>query len=445
MIKKLLLAFIVWTPTFSAAQTLEQLEVNKEYPNRKLVKTRNLAYYLSLEKGETYEVAVLQKGIDVTLILTEPDDKKILEEDNPNRSNGYEKFEYCPTETKKYILKINRLDEMKNAQEGMVSILVRKFSKTENQRRKKIKKELEPENRKEVLTKDIDHFWEAFDYLKKCKTHNDSVSAFQTLYLDRATDGLLDFIKIGELTAERFVRAVAKRPKFYESIRNNTLEVKKAVPLIEEIVAKFRAFYPNFKSHKVCFAIGITNIGGTVSDKFLLIGAEVSTSTKNTNLSEFNEAFSKQLSSGEDVTQKIRNIVAHEYVHTQQKKTYDSSAITCILLYAIMREGFCDFIGELISGSQINLVAQEYGDRHEKEIWQEVKNELCSDSVDNWLYNYSSIKEKPADLGYYVGYKIAQEYYKNATDKRQAIIDIIEMSDPVRFLQISKYDQKIKR
>ena len=110
-----------------------------------------------------------------------------------------------------------------------------------------------------------------------------------------------------------------------------------------------------------------------------------------------------------------------------------------------MQEGFCDFIGELTAGSQINIVAQEYGDKHEKELWKEFKNELCSESIKNWLYNYKTVKDKPADLGYYIGYKIAKEYYENSTDKKQAVIDIIEMKDPIKFLQISKYDEKEKK
>ncbi|PGH38897.1 MAG: hypothetical protein CRN43_12355 [Candidatus Nephrothrix sp. EaCA] len=110
-----------------------------------------------------------------------------------------------------------------------------------------------------------------------------------------------------------------------------------------------------------------------------------------------------------------------------------------------MREGFCDFVGELITCGQINLTAKEYGDSHEEQFWQEFKNELCNRSVKNGLYNYDTAKDKPADLGYYMGYKIAEEYYKNAADKKQAVIDIIEMTDPMEFLQISKYDQKEKK
>jgi hypothetical protein len=60
------------------------------------------------------------------------------------------------------------------------------------------------------------------------------------------------------------------------------------------------------------------------------------------------------------------------------------------------------------------------------------------------LYNGNTAKNRPADLGYYIGYKISQAYYYNATDKKQAIIDIIDMDDPVNFLQKSAYDGQQK-
>jgi hypothetical protein len=427
-------------------QTHQAIELNKEYVNLAIDKANNLAYILKLEKGSLYAVSVLQQGIDVKLILLDKNNKQLLEKDSPNGQNGYEKFEYTPLETASFYLTILRLEEDGNSEKGQVTVLIKKISKAEIQLREKIKKELEPENKKIVQTLDIDHFWEAFDNLEKCKNRNDSSNSFQRLYLDRATDGLKDFIEARKFTADKFVDAVASSPKFYNSVRENTYEVKKAIPLIEEIVSKFQKIYPNFKSKKICFAIGLVNTGGTVSDKFLLIGTEVSTSTKNTDVSEFNNsAYSKQLASGDNVAQKIKNIVAHEYVHTQQITPYDKSAIGCGLLYMVMQEGFCDFIGELTAGSQINLVAQQYGDEHENQLWQVFKSELCSTSAKNWLYNYTTVKDKPADLGYYIGYKIAEEYYKNATNKNQAIIDIIEMNDPIKFLQISKYDQKKKK
>ena len=48
--------------------------------------------------------------------------------------------------------------------------------------------------------------------------------------------------------------------------------------------------------------------------------------------------------------------------------------------------------------------------------------------LSDWLYNGTI--DKPGDLGYWVGYRIAKSYYEHATDKRAAIRGIIEMRNP---------------
>lgn len=425
-------------------QSTQKIELGKTY--NEMPVSQDISVVLHLDKGATYAFNVLQRGIDVVVILYDKDKRSLVEQDSPNGSFGPETFEYKTAVAGDYTLVIRRLDEAGNPREGNVNLAVRVVAKSELAERERIKKELEPENRKTVQTADIDHFWQAFDNLKNCRTHADSVGSFQRLYINRATDGFIDFLKARSFTAEEYVQTVAKLPKFYASIRPNTYEVKNAAPLIEETFARFKELYPNFKPFKVCFAIGTLRTGGTVSDKFVLIGSEISTSTKHVDLSELNgSAMSKVMAQGDDIVQKIKNIVAHESVHTQQGRNQDSTAIRCDLLYACMSEGFCDFIGELIAQGQINKVAQEYGDAHEEQLWQQFKAEMCGTKAENWLYNFATVKDKPADLGYYIGYKIARAYYEKATDKKKAIIDILELRNPLDLLEKSGYDRQVKK
>lgn len=46
----------------------------------------------------------------------------------------------------------------------------------------------------------------------------------------------------------------------------------------------------------------------------------------------------------------------------------------------------------------------------------------------------SSTLESPADLGYWVGYRIVKSYYQHADDKHEAVRDIFEMKNPDEFL-----------
>lgn len=410
-----------------------------------LAKTDAHQYRLTVQKGGRYEFYINQDGIDVLVKLLDPSGRQVVEKDSPNGTSGPENFEYTAAVKGVYTLQIIPFNDASAADSGKYSLLVNKLTGAEIKRREAIKKELAEENKKNVLTADIDHFWEAFDRLKKCRTHKDSVTAFQELYIDRATDGFLDFLALRRFTAEEYTRTVARFPRFYNSIRANTQEVKNAVPLIEEVFANFKKIYPGFKPFKVCFAIGTIRTGGTVSKDFVLIGSEITTSTRNNDLDELmNTAMGKVLAGDTDIVQKIKNIVAHECVHTQQNEAMDSTAEKCDLLYASLMEGSCDFIGELVAGNQINKVAQAYGNKNEAALWKEFTAELCNKSLENWLYNYSSVKgDRPADLGYYIGYKICEHYYNKQTDKTQAIIDILQMKDPKQFLALSGYGKDL--
>lgn len=405
----------------------QTLAINKEHKNIIVTNSSKLSFDINMSKDGIYQFSILQQGIAVHYTLLGAGNSIEFECNYPNDIEGYEKFEYSPEASGTYKLLIKRYDDPQNTDSGQITIYIKSLSKNEIEIRKKIKKELEPENKKNVQTLDIDHFWQAYDNLKNCRNFSDSADSFQKLYLDKATNGLLDFIQARDLTSEKFVQAVSTHPGFYDTIRSNTYEAKKAEPVIQDVFKRFQKIYPNFKPFKVCFAIGIKNTGGTVSDKYVLIGTEVTTANG---------------VDSSDIIQRIKSIVAHECVHTQQKLYPDPAAIKCELLYKSLQEGICDFIGEMVSG---NPKIHEYGDNNENRLWTEFKNELCNQNIGNWLYNGYAAKEKPPDLGYYIGYRIAESYYKNKADKNQAIIDIIEMNNPIRFLELSKYDQKEKK
>ena len=58
------------------------------------------------------------------------------------------------------------------------------------------------------------------------------------------------------------------------------------------------------------------------------------------------------------------------------------------------------------------------------------------------VYEGDKAVNRPADLGYWVGYKIAESYYKNAKDKKQAVKELLEIKDFSKFLADSRYEEK---
>ncbi|MBX2953839.1 MAG: hypothetical protein KF870_15160 [Leadbetterella sp.] len=417
-----ILSLILLCTLSGYGQTMIQL--NKGYENIPLTRGDTLDYTLHLEKDGVYQFSIYHNGIAVYYSLSE--ERQIVFESNyPDDITGYEKFEYRSQKSGEFKLKIYRFDDPENTESGTINVFIKSLSDEEVAVRRRIRDELKAENSKNVTTVDIDHFWVAFDKLKDCKHYADSVEVIQKEYLDKATNGLIDFIQVREFTAEKFVEIIAKNIDYYRSIRKNSYLAKEMEPVINEVFKRFSELYPLFKPFKVCFAIGIKNTGGTVSDRFVLIGTEVAVFQNN----------------GEDIREKLKRLVAHECGHTQQKPSRDPEAVKCPLLYQSIREGACDFMAELITGNE-NI--NEYGRKNESKLWSEFKNELCNQDIGNWLYNSYRVKDKPSDLGYYIGYEICKSYYDNCDDKRDAISEIIGMDDPVLFLVKSGYDKKVK-
>jgi uncharacterized protein YjaZ len=424
-VMKLLFAFLTCMLFHQFCFSQVILELNKEVKGVPISKKTSATFTISLKKAGVYRFLVAHKGVAVLSVLMSADKKKIEKE--PNEIDGFARFEYSPDSSGIYQLAVTRFEHPSNTDSGTITVLVESLSKAEIEKRAKIVQQMAAENEKNVTTIDIDHFWEAYAGLKNCKSFKDSATVFQELYLDRATNGLLDFMSVRDLTAERFVKAVSKNATYYQSVKQNTEVAKKAVPIIEEVFTSFKQIYPDFKPFKVCFAIGIKNTGGTYSNKFVLIGTEVTLG-----IDELSE---------EQLLARIKSVVAHECVHTQQKLGPDTNGLNCPLLYQALHEGSCDFIAELVTGQSKE---NEYFIRNEKKLWDEFKSELCNNKLNKWLYNGGASKDRPADLGYFIGYAIAKEYYTRAEIKKQAVADIIEMTNPVRFLELSHYDQKVK-
>jgi uncharacterized protein YjaZ len=191
---------------------------------------------------------------------------------------------------------------------------------------------------------------------------------------------------------------------------------------------KFKSIYPDAVFPDVYFLVGAANSGGTTGGSGLLIGAEMYGKTQATDINELPVWLRSVLSS----VDQMPGIVAHESCHYNQHYPAQKS-----LLAKSIQEGSCDFIGELVSGQNINERLKDYARTHDAEIWRDFKAEMDKPDFSNWIYNGSRSKDKPGDLGYYVGYLISRAYYQKAIDKKQAVRDILNIKDIKQFYEAS--------
>lgn len=289
---------------------------------------------------------------------------------------------------------------------------------------------------RKVFTSDIDNFWIAFDSIQSTKDSLQQIGFIQKLYIDKGSKGLKAFMEARDYTAKLWVELIRKYPKFWNSIRPNTLTVKSYAAEIEQSIKKLKDLYPGLKEAKIYFTVGGLRSGGTTMDDMVLIGSEIATGNASTDVSEFPNNWLE----GIFKNQQADNLVAlniHEYVHTQQKGNPKD------LLGQAIKEGACDFIMELVTGKLLQNNYIVYGRQHAADLKERFKLEMFTTAYSNWLYNGSNARNV-ADLGYYMGYVICKTYYENSSDKKTAIKEIIELnysnSDAVEnFLKRSKY------
>ena len=268
------------------------------------------------------------------------------------------------------------------------------------------------------FTDDIDHFWQAFDSVATTTDTIKQADFIQRLYVDKATPGLVAFMKMRNYNTRLYVRLINQLPEYWSSIRSNTLSIKKQEAAISKSIRSFKKLYPEMRPAKMYFTIGGMRSGGTVTDDMVLVGAEIATADKNTNATALDNWLKNVFASQQATNLVTLNV--HEYVHTQQKPRDEPS-----LLAQSIVEGSADFIAELVTRQKADNSYTIYGRAHEQELKEKFKEEMFTKNTANWLYN--GTKNPNADLGYFMGYAICTAYYQNHADKMMAIKKIIEL------------------
>ena len=91
-----------------------------------------------------------------------------------------------------------------------------------------------------VVTADIGRFWRVFDKVTATSDTSLQQALIQSQYIDSATPGLRAMMTARRYNAAAFSDAIQRYPKFWRSVRANTLRATE----LEQGIAKLRAVYP---------------------------------------------------------------------------------------------------------------------------------------------------------------------------------------------------------
>ncbi|MFC4292086.1 DUF2268 domain-containing putative Zn-dependent protease [Sphingorhabdus arenilitoris] len=276
----------------------------------------------------------------------------------------------------------------------------------------------------EIVTSDVDRFYALYDGVRGAP----DAAALQA-YIDGGSPGLQTLAEKRDVSGERIAQAIKARPELYKKARECAQALPAAKQRLKGALEKLFDLYPEARAPAVTIAVGR---GRPVGIGYPDTGVQISL-----------EALCAADFLNPDVEDRFVYVIAHEYIHVQQSPELSMSVDgeSPTVLDVSLSEGIAEFVGELISGD----VA--YGSLRGNTAGQELEIETAflanKDSTDlsDWVYNASS--EKPGDLGYWVGYRIAKAHYQNARDKSQAVTDMLEMTDPSAFLAASGWEPGI--
>lgn len=267
----------------------------------------------------------------------------------------------------------------------------------------------------EIRTGDVDRFYAIYDRAGGKPT----AQQLQQDYLDKGSEGLIEFAKMRRITGERIAAANAERPALYVNARR-CVEVLPAVKIrLGAALSKLDELYPAPGFPPVTLAIGRGKPVGTANASGVMIGLEslCAVDFLNPNLED-----------------RFVHVIAHEYGHVLQPGAQVENPESTVLQASLI-EGGAEFVAELISGSigYGHLLTATRG--RELELETAFVADLDKKAEGSaWLYNGVGTPERPGDLGYWVGYRIAKAYYRQAKDKKAALREIIEVSDAKAFL-----------
>jgi hypothetical protein len=279
----------------------------------------------------------------------------------------------------------------------------------------------------EIRISDVELFYRVYDATGGAP----SAATLQKDYLDAGSDGLRQFIPQRIVSAEKLAEAIRKHPETYERTRTCAAELPDVRQRVAASLKKLGEIYPAAKFPPVTMVIGRGNSGGTTGAAGVLIGVETACQA------DWMQA---------DVGDRLVHLIAHEYAHVQQAmvERIENPSGTLTVLQASMVEGTAELIAELTSGSISNAHLQRYAAGRELEIERAFLADSNKTDLSAWLYNGPGTPERPGDLGYWVGYRIAKQFYERSPDKLAAVAELLEMEDPEAVVKRSGWVERVR-
>jgi hypothetical protein len=252
----------------------------------------------------------------------------------------------------------------------------------------------------------------------------DTVGLIERDYLAHATPGLRAYAERYEVTAASIAAAIAAQPARYADLDGLADAILAQDGVFRAAFRELLEIFPAAALPPVWFVVGHNGPGGTARQEGALIAAE------------------RFASRPHDLVP----LVMHELAHFQQAMVQGVDVYQRIygpdrtLLALALREGSAELVARFATGRHTNPEAERYGLANEAALWARFRGEMHDRDTGDWMFVQPTNPDWPPNLGYWIGYRIAASYYDRAEDKRQAIVDILGLTDFHGFLEAAFYE-----
>ncbi len=274
-----------------------------------------------------------------------------------------------------------------------------------------------------IAIEDVARFYTLYD----TTNGHPSADQLQHDYLDVGSDGLHHFAKVRNITGARIAKAMADNPEIYADARHCMSVLPRVRQRVQAVLLKLGRLYPEAQFTPITIAVGR---GKPVAISGPGEGVEIGL-----------EALCAINYLNPNVEDRFVHVIAHEFVHTQQSPVLAKNEHPTVLELALI-EGSAEFVGELISGEVAYGAFKASTRGHEAKIERKFVADEDKTDLSDWFNN--GTLDKPGDLGYWVGYRIVKSYYEHGADKRAALRQILQATDPREFVAKSGWYPGIK-
>lgn len=262
-------------------------------------------------------------------------------------------------------------------------------------------------------------------------------------YFDAASPGLVGFAVRYDTTAERVSEAFLDRPAYYRALPSLADYVESRRAEIDAALARLVEMAPRGRAVDSYFFVADQTAGGTPlrlatqDGPTIAIGVAVDmiALSEQTDLSEFPDGTGGRASRSD-----LPQVVVHENAHVLQLSAQGGPQNYLSIynpdggnmLAIAVREGCAEYLTFLASGWRLGD-RHRYGEAHEVALW-EAFSEIADAppfSVSGWFGGrHADHPDYPAQIGYWVGFRVCEYHHTSATDPDAAIADLFTLYSP---------------